>query len=74
MEKEQTAVEWLEKRFHFTKGQLIDYDFEQAKVIENKQREKDFVDGYKERALLSQLIFDEASKLFAKSLFNKLYK
>jgi hypothetical protein len=29
-----TAVEWLEKRFYFTKGQLIDIDFEQAKEME----------------------------------------
>ena len=33
----QTAVEWLEKRFYFTKGQLIDIDFEQAKEMEREQ-------------------------------------
>lgn len=33
----QTAVEWLEKRFYFTKGQLIDIDFETAKAMEREQ-------------------------------------
>lgn len=33
----QTAVEWLEKRFYFTKGQLIDIDFETAKAKEREQ-------------------------------------
>ena len=33
----QTAVEWLEKRFYFTKGQLLDIDFEQAKSMEKEQ-------------------------------------
>ena len=32
-----TAIEWLEKRFYFTKGQLIDIDFEQAKAMEKEQ-------------------------------------
>ena len=32
-----TAIEWLEKRFYFTKGQLIDIDFKQAKAIEKEQ-------------------------------------
>lgn len=34
-----TAIEWLEKRFYFTKGQLIDIDFEQAKAMEKEQIE-----------------------------------
>lgn len=29
-----SAIEWLEKRFYFTEGQLIDIDFEQAKAKE----------------------------------------
>ena len=33
----QTAVEWLEKKFYFTNGQLIDIDFEQAKSMEKEQ-------------------------------------
>lgn len=33
----QTAVQWLERRFHFTKGQLIDIDFEQALQMEREQ-------------------------------------
>ena len=32
-----TAIEWLEKRFYFTKGQLIDIDFEKAKAMEKEQ-------------------------------------
>jgi hypothetical protein len=38
----QTAVEWLEKRFYFTKGQLIDIDFEQALAMEKEQ----IIDAY----------------------------
>ena len=41
----QTAVEWLEKRFYFTKGQLIDIDFNQAKEMEKQQIEDAYVDG-----------------------------
>ena len=32
-----TAVEWLERRYYFTKGQLIDIDFEKAKELEKQQ-------------------------------------
>ena len=69
----QTAVEWLE-------AHLIEYGFDlshhkleiqQAKEMEKKHREQTFVEGYKARALASNLIFDEASKLFAKSLFEQ---
>ena len=33
----QTAVEWLERKFYFTKGQLIDIDFDRAKQMEKEQ-------------------------------------
>lgn len=36
----QTAIEWLERRFYFTKGQLIDIDFQKAKSIERKQMQE----------------------------------
>jgi hypothetical protein len=48
--------------------------YEQAKEMEGEQREKDFVEGYKKRAKLSGLIFDESSKSSAKELFNKTLK
>lgn len=41
----QTAVEWLEKRFYFTKGQLIDIDFETAKAIEREQLREMYLKG-----------------------------
>jgi hypothetical protein len=41
----QTAVEWLEKRFYFTKGQLIDIDFEQAKAMEKEQKKDAYQHG-----------------------------
>jgi hypothetical protein len=34
--KKQTAVEWLERRYYFTKGQLIDTDFQKAKEMEKQ--------------------------------------
>lgn len=42
-----TAVEWLEKRFYFTKGQLIDIDFEQAKEMEKEQIVNSHYQGYR---------------------------
>ena len=41
----QTAVEWLEKKFYFTNGQLIDIDFEQAKSME-KEKKIEFANNY----------------------------
>lgn len=45
---EKTAVEWLEKRFYFTKGQLIDIDFEQAKEMEKEQSKQEYIKGMKD--------------------------
>lgn len=76
----QTAVEWLENEFQqiFKEWGGLDTNwlkrFEQAKAMEKKQREKDFVEGYKTRALASNLIFDEKSEYYAKTLFNRTYK
>lgn len=43
---QKTAVEWLEIRFYFTKGQLIDIDFQQALEMEKEQRIQDYSVGY----------------------------
>lgn len=70
----QTAVEWLVEQIKNNVHNTIE-EFElivnQAKAMEKEQREKDFVEGYKTRALASNLIFDAASELFAKSLFEQ---
>jgi len=42
----QTAVEWLEKKFYFTNGQLIDIDFEQAKAMEKEQIKDAYQKGF----------------------------
>jgi hypothetical protein len=67
----KTAVEWLEERLkHLVEKEY----FHHAKKIEKEQREKDFISGYKKRAELSNLIYDEASELSAKELFNQQEK
>ena len=67
------AVEWfamITGAWRYTsKAQL-----ERAKEMEKEQREEDFINGYKARAELSGLIFDEFSELSAKELFNKTIK
>ena len=73
--KQQTAVEWLAEIIRFANKELYAEMFEeikQAKQMEKEQREQDFIDGYKKRAELSNLIFDKASELFARSLFNEI--
>jgi hypothetical protein len=45
-----------------------------AKQMEKEQREEDFIEGYKKRAELSGLIFDESSQLCAKTLFKETFK
>jgi hypothetical protein len=66
-EKELTAVEWFamitEAFGHISKIQL-----KEALRMEKSQRQEDFINGYKARAELSGLIFDEASELTAKEL------
>jgi len=69
--KEPSAVEFLINQLGIKKDGWNNDVLEQAKSIEKNQREKAFIEGYKNRALLSNLIFDEASKLFAKSLFEQ---
>jgi len=81
--EQQTAVEWLYNELsknntstdsvieRINKESSI---WEQAKQIEKEQREKEFIGGYKKRAELSNLMFDKASELFARSLFNEINK
>ena len=73
MEK-QTALEWLSLYLKGITSLNFDEIIQQAKQMEKEQREKDFIDGYKKRAELSNLIFDKASELFARSLFNEINK
>jgi hypothetical protein len=75
--EQQTAVEWLAEIIRFANKELYAEMFEeikQAKQMEKEQREKDFIGGYKKRAELSNLMFDKASELFARSLFNEINK
>jgi hypothetical protein len=68
-----TAVEWfamITEAF----GYVSKIQLEEAKRMEKAQREEDFIEGYKKRAELSNLIFDEASELVAKELFNETLK
>jgi hypothetical protein len=68
-----TAVEWfamITEAF----GCVSKIQLEEAKRMEKAQREEDFIEGYKKRAELSNLIFDEASELVAKELFNETLK
>jgi len=75
----QTAVDFIEEKLdiilelYASEWDKINEVLKQAKEMEREQRESDFVDGYKERAEISNLIFDEASETLAKSIFsNKL--
>lgn len=82
MEKQQTAVDFLLEKITlfsenggiyltpFLKNEIVEF----AKTMEKEQRKKDFIEGYKERALSSNLIFDETSELYARNLFNEKFK
>ena len=77
--EQQTAVEFLISQISKdTLGKSFiatwKQEFEQAKQMEKERREQDFIDGYKKRAELSNLMFDKASELFARSLFNEINK
>ena len=73
-EKKQTAVEWLIKELDLSNDYFTMKAINKAKQIEKEQREQDFIDGYKKRAEVSNLVFDEESELFAKSLFKENFK
>jgi len=70
----QTAVEWFVYKLNLEPDAWIKDLIEQAKEMEKKQREKDFVNGYKARAKGSNLIFDETSEMYAIKLFNETFK
>ena len=75
MEKQQIAIEWLVDMLDIDKNDSSTKDvIEQAKAMERMQREKDFVCGYKTRALGSNLIFDETSEMYAIKLFKETFK
>jgi hypothetical protein len=77
-----TAVEWLYNHlfpkqldgFSDEEWNKIDLAFKQAKEMEKEQREKDFIQGYKKRAEMSNSIFDETSEEAAKVLFIETLK
>ncbi len=68
----QTAVEWLQKQLN-KNGKLSVIDFYQASRMEREQREKDFVNGYKKKAEMSNSTFDEISEDVAKELFKQTF-
>lgn len=74
MQNKQTAVEWLWS--WVMKNPLGSFDdgikaYNKAKKMEEEQREQDFIEGYKKRAEVSNLKYDEISESAAKSFFNK---
>jgi hypothetical protein len=86
----QTAVEWLAEQLFGSLGiELTEHQskmaneifFKQAKEMESQQQcysEEDlmesFIDGYKFRAEASNLIFDNASRMYAIHIFNENFK
>lgn len=74
----KTAVEWLQHKMATSTPEDIVNNinewFDKAKAMERMQREKDFVCGYKTRALGSNLIFDETSEMYAIKLFKEIFK
>lgn len=41
----QTGSEWLEKRYYFTKGKLLQFDFDFAKELDERNIKNSFVAG-----------------------------
>ena len=77
----QTAVEFLVKELNEKAivGGTIDRfvmnnAINQAKEIENQEKMEAFIEGYKQRAEASNLIFDEYSRIYAVDLFEQLKK
>lgn len=78
-----TAVEWLENEMQKTYAfNQNDFDmFKQAKELEKQQQgyskedlKEAFIEGYKQRAEKSDLIFDNASRMYAIHLFEQFKK
>ena len=53
----KSSIEWLEERFYFTNGQLIDIDFEQAKEM-HKQEMIKFAKDYTNNCIYCSGEFD----------------
>jgi len=70
----QTAVEWFVYKLNLEPDAWKKDLIEQAKEMEKKQREKDFVNGYKARAKGSNLIFDETSEMYAIKLLVSFFR
>ena len=76
----KTAIEFLieemsikhsgAKIYFNTNEQLI----QQAKEMEKQEKLECFIEGYKQRAEASNLIFDNASRMYATALFNETFK
>jgi len=71
----QTAVEWLFNELELSQEyEYVKEILDQAKEMEKEQRQESFVEGYKTRALESNLIFDEKSEYHSKKLFQRIFK
>jgi hypothetical protein len=70
----QTGVEWLvEKLSRVKRGSEIGHIIEHAKEMENQEKLEAFIEGYKQRAEKSELIFDNASRMFAIHLYKETF-
>ena len=68
----QTSVEWLESEMLKPNVSMKDI-LEQAKEMENQEKLEAFIEGYKQRAEKSELIFDNASRMFAIHLYKETF-
>jgi hypothetical protein len=68
----QTAVEWLIQKLPINVKMDLGFEiFDQAKEMEKEQRKKDFVNGYKKKAEMSNSTFDEISEYAATESYNQ---
>jgi hypothetical protein len=78
---EKTAVEFLlekiiwKDQYHeiYLYPTITNEIIEQAKEMENQYKLECFIEGYKQRAEGSNLVFDDISKTYATDLFNKTF-
>jgi hypothetical protein len=80
-----TAVQWLMDKLSYDNGLGLRYPshsemadlseyFKQAKEMENQEKMEAFIEGYKQRAEASNLIFDNSSRMYAIYLYNETFK
>jgi hypothetical protein len=74
MESNLTAVQWLEEQIDYISIEELKTQIIIAKEMEKRDKLKCFIEGYKQRAEASNLIFDDASKMYATALFNETFK